>query len=115
MLQLGWTAPHAGLALATSLSSFINAGLLYRGLKKAGVYSPQTGWMKLFIQTGFAVTVMGIFVYLAAGELSFWTGASASQRILQLSWIIPLGAASYFVVLWLSGVRFSQLQRPNHN
>ncbi|MCW8901455.1 MAG: murein biosynthesis integral membrane protein MurJ, partial [Gammaproteobacteria bacterium] len=43
MLKLGWTAPHAGLALATSISAFINAGLLYRGLKKAGVYLPQTG------------------------------------------------------------------------
>jgi len=115
MLQLGWSAPHAGLALATSISSFINAGLLYRGLKKAGVYSPQTGWLKLLVQTGFAVTVMGILVYLAAGELSFWIEASASQRILQLSWIIPMGGASYFAMLWLSGVRFSQLQRPNHN
>jgi putative peptidoglycan lipid II flippase len=115
MVQLGWSAPHAGLALATSISSFINAGLLYRGLRKAGVYSPQTGWIKLFMQSGIAVTVMGVLIYLAAGDLSFWTTATASQRILQLSWIVPLGAISYFAVLWLSGVRFSQLRRPNHN
>lgn len=113
MLQLGWAAPHAGLALATSISAFINAGLLYRGLKKAGVYLPQTGWIKLFIQTGLAVSVMGALIFMVSGELSFWMTATASQRILQLSWIIPLGAVSYFIVLWLSGVRFEQLRRPN--
>ena len=115
MLKLGWAAPHAGLALATSISAFINAGLLYRGLKKAGVYSPLTGCLKLFFQTGFAVSVMGALVFMLSGELSFWITATASQRILQLSWIIPLGAMCYFIVLWLSGVRFSQLRRPNHN
>lgn len=115
MLQLGWTAPHAGLALATSISAFINAGLLYLGLRKAGVFSPQSGWMKLFFQSFLAVTVMGVLVFVVSGELSFWITATATQRILQLSWIIPLGAMSYFIVLWLTGVRFSQLRRPNHN
>lgn len=112
MLQLGWTAPHAGLALATSISAFINAGLLYLGLRKAGVFVPQSGWMKLFVQTALAVSVMGGLIFAVSGELSFWISATASQRILQLSWIIPVGAMSYFIVLWLTGVRFSQLRRP---
>jgi len=112
MLKLGWSAPHAGLALATTFSAFINAGLLYLGLKRSGVYLPQTGWMKLFLQTGLAVSVMGGVIFSVSGDLSFWINATASQRILQLSWIIPLGAVSYFAVLWLTGVRFSQLMRP---
>ena len=28
---------HVGLALATSLAAFVNAGLLYRGLRREGV------------------------------------------------------------------------------
>lgn len=115
MLKLGWSAPHAGLALATSMSSFINAGLLFFGLKKAGVYSPQAGWIKLLFQTTLAVSVMGVIIFIASDELSFWIAATASQRILQLSWIIPLGAICYFIVLWLTGVRFSQLRRPNQS
>ena len=115
MLKLGWTAPHAGLALATSISAFINAGLLYSGLRKAGVFSPQSGWLKLFFQTILAVIVMGALVFTVSGELSFWIAATATQRILQLSWIILLGALSYFVVLWLTGVRFSQLKRPKQS
>jgi len=115
MLKLGWPAPHAGLALATTLSAFLNAGLLYLGLKKIGVYTPQRGWSKLIFQTILAASVMGAIIYSVSGELSFWIEATASQRILQLSWIIPLGAASYFAVLWITGVRFSQLMRPKQS
>lgn len=115
MLKLGWTAPHAGLALATTLSAFLNAGLLYLGLKKAGVYTPQKGWMKLFSQTIFAASVMGGSVYIFAGELSFWIAATAVERIMQLGWIIPVGIVIYFAVLWITGVRFSQLMRPKQS
>lgn len=115
MVKLGWDAPHVGLALATSISAFINAGLLFLGLKKAGIYSPQSGWMKLFFQATLAVCVMGGLIFAVSGEFSFWLTATASQRILQLSWIIPVGAVSYFAVLWLSGLRFSQLRRPEQS
>ncbi len=115
MLKLGWPAPHAGLALATTFSAFINAALLYSGLKKAGVYSPRAGWMKLFLQSFLAVSVMGGIIFAVSADLSFWINASASQRIIQLSWIIPLGAISYFSVLWLTGLRFSQLRCPEQS
>ncbi len=115
MLKLNWPAPHAGLALATSISAFINAGLLYFGLKKSGVYLPQVGWMKLFSQTILAVAVMGGLIFTVSGDFSFWINASISQRILQLSWIVPLGAISYFSVLWVTGVRFHQLRRPGQS
>ena len=115
MLKMGWTAPHAGLALATTLSAFLNAGLLYLGLKKAGVYLPEKGWMKLFSQTLFAASVMGIVVYLLSGDLSFWITASAFERVIQLSWIIPVGVTTYFALLWVTGVRFSQLMRPKQS
>lgn len=115
MVQLGWSAPHAGLALATSISAFINAGLLLRGLKKAGIYSPVEGWFKLFLQAGVSVVVMAAVLYFVSGALSQWVTVTASQRIVHLSWIIPLGALCYFLVLWLSGVRFQQLRRPNHH
>ena len=115
MLQLGWPAPHAGLALATTLSAFLNAGLLLLGLKKIGVYSPEKGWGRLFIQTILAACVMAGVIFIASGELSFWIKATATERIIQLSWIIPLGAVSYFTVLWVAGLRFKQLLRPKQS
>ena len=115
MLQLGWPAPHAGLALATTLSAFLNAGLLFLGLKKIGVYSPEKGWLRLFFQTTLAAGVMGVVIFIASGELSFWLKSTAIERIIELSWIIPLGALSYFAVLWVVGVRFKQLLRPRES
>jgi putative peptidoglycan lipid II flippase len=35
---------HAGLALSIGLASCVNAGLLYHGLRKRGVYQPLPGW-----------------------------------------------------------------------
>ncbi len=112
MLQLGWSAPHAGLALATTLSSFINAALLYAGLRKKGVYHPQPGWLKLLLQSLFAATAMVAVLLLVAGDSESWIAAGASTRIVKLAWMIPLGAVVYFAALGLSGVRFSQLKRP---
>ena len=41
---------HVGLALATSISSFLNAGLLlYYSLKK-GFYIPLPGWARFFLR-----------------------------------------------------------------
>lgn len=115
MVQLGWPAPHAGLALATTLSAFLNASLLYFGLKKAGVYLPEKGWLKLVTQTSFAAALMGWIISNASGEIEFWINATAVERILQLSWIIPMGVVSYFAVLWITGVRFKQLMRPKQS
>ena len=39
-----WQIGHVGLALATSCSAFLNAGLLFLGLYKAKVYQPEKGW-----------------------------------------------------------------------
>lgn len=115
MLQLDWPAPHAGLALATTLSAFLNAGLLYFGLKKSGVYLPEKGWLKLVAQTVFAAAVMGWIIFTVSGELSFWINATAVERIMQLSWVIPVGVVSYFAVLWVIGVRFKQLMKPKQS
>src|SRR3546814_9606251 len=45
-LILIWPLQHVGLALATSLSSMLNAVLLFWGLYKVGVYRPAPGcWL----------------------------------------------------------------------
>ena len=44
LIRADYYAPHAGLAMATTLSALFNAGLLYRGLRRRGVYTPQPGW-----------------------------------------------------------------------
>src|SRR5678809_615049 len=46
LMNLAFIVPlrHAGLALAIGLGACLNAALLYRGLRKSGIYTPQPGW-----------------------------------------------------------------------
>src|SRR5699024_6102094 len=46
-ILMGWSAPHTGLALGTSLGSFVNAGLLYHYLRREQVYRPAADWRRL--------------------------------------------------------------------
>lgn len=112
LLEIEFEAPHAGLALATTLSSFVNAMLLLRGLRQQQVFQPQPGWRRLFLQTGVSVLLMGSALYFAAGGEQVWLNSTAGQRIAQLAWLIPLGAFIYAACLYLSGLRFAHLRRP---
>jgi putative peptidoglycan lipid II flippase len=59
---------HAGLALSIGLASCINAGMLYRGLRKRGVYQPQPGWGLFFVKLLAALAVLGVAVWFAVGS-----------------------------------------------
>ncbi len=100
---------HAGLALATSLSAFLNAGLLFYVLKRDGVYKPRPGWPKLFFQTLMANAVMAAVLLWGAGDLQAWFAWSGGERVLQLFLWVFAGAAAYFASIWLLGLRYRAL------
>jgi len=108
-LILVFPLAHAGLALATSLSAFLNAFLLFRVLRREGVYNPEAGWMKLMMQVLLANLVMAALLWWGAGDLQAWFAWSGWQRAMQLLLWIAAGAVLYFAVLLLSGVKFRQL------
>lgn len=112
MLKLDITGAHAGLALATTVSSFFNAVLLYKGLRRDGVYQLQPGWMKLFMQAGLAALIMGLVLFWFMGTAADWYSGNASSRGLYLAGLIALGGGAYFITLRLSGWHFSSLRRP---
>ncbi|MFK8067830.1 MAG: murein biosynthesis integral membrane protein MurJ [Gammaproteobacteria bacterium] len=100
---------HAGLALATSISAFINAGLLYRGLRKQGVYQPESGWMTVLIKVGIAGSLMTLALLFYVPELSQWSQWTGLQRAAQLGKWISIGGAIYAGTLFLLGVRWRDL------
>lgn len=104
-LQFDWTAPHVALACATSASSLLNAGLLYRRLRRDGVYLPAPGWTGFLLRIGAALLVMGLLVALATGPLETWTAAPLLERAARLLTLIAVAAGSYFAVLWTCGMR----------
>lgn len=105
-----WAAPHVALACATSASSLLNAGLLYARLRRDGVYQPTAGWTRYLLQLALAVSVMGGLVVLLAGSLDAWSALALQDRVLRLAGLIAAAGASYFAVLWLSGLRLAHFR-----
>jgi putative peptidoglycan lipid II flippase len=101
----GFPVPHALLALSTGLSAIINATLLYRGLRRQGVYTPSSHWRRLLPQVAFASAAMAGFLWWISGDWTAWTDWRASARTLQLVLCVGGGAGVYFLALWLTGAR----------
>ena len=112
LVQLAIPGAHAGLALATSLSAFLNAGLLLRGLLRQQVYRPDQGWRRLFGQVLLASVVMCGALWWLGGDLLNWLQADTWQRIGHLALLMAVGVTVYFGVLWLSGLRVADLHKP---
>lgn len=100
---------HAGLALATSLAAFLNAGLLYYYLRKDQSYRPLAGWGVFILRVLIATAAMTGVLIWGSGELEQWFAWSWRARSLSLSIWIAVGAAVFFASLWLSGMRWRHL------
>ncbi len=101
--------PHTGLALATACSAFLNAGLLFRGLRREGVFQAQPGWGRLLLQVLLANLVLAAVVGFSSGVTAEWLEWGWMERVGRLAFCIVTGAVAYGAVLWLLGIRSAQL------
>lgn len=104
-LILVFPLQHVGLALATSLSAYFNAYMLYRGLKQQGYYQAQAGWMLFVLKIMAALSGLFAVMFLLMGDPSQWLIWDTWNRIGWMSLIVLGGVAIYFVVLLLAGLR----------
>jgi putative peptidoglycan lipid II flippase len=113
VMNLAFIMPlrHAGLALAIGLASCLNAGLLYRGLRRRGVYVPQPGWATFGAKLGAALVVMGAVLWFGAGPQFMWVETGGLARGLRLAAVIVAGAAAYFATLFALGFRPRDFRR----
>jgi len=96
---------HAGLALATTLSASLNAFLLFRGLRREGVYLPQSGWPLLLLQGVAASALLAGVLYWGVGALSEWTTATTMDKVWRLLGLIVGGFFVYSAALLALGIR----------
>jgi putative peptidoglycan lipid II flippase len=109
MAHLGVPGPHAGLALATSIAAYVNAGLLFRVLYRQRIYRPGAGWRKYLLQIGLASAVMGGVLWWGAPVLPEWVAWPAHYRALVLLACVCAGSAAYFLALRVGGLQVSTL------
>ena len=111
LVMYNYEAPHVGLALATSCSAYLNAFMLYRGLRKIDVFRPVKGWAKLLIQITIAGIVMAFVISLVTPEQPQWSDWVIIERVGHIAGIIGLSILVYFITLMLVGLRPAQLKR----
>ena len=111
-LHFIWQIGHMGLALATSASAFINAALLYRGLRKESVYTPDPGTGSFLLKLVVANTVMASALLITLFVLPSFATQTWWMRCLLLSLFVLVGLLSYGVTLFASGLRLADFRAP---
>ena len=103
---------HAGLALAISIGAWINASWLFLGLRRRGVFLPQSGWPLFALRIAIAAAAMGGFLWWARRQFD-WIGLAAQpvERAAMAGAVIAGGAVIYFVLLLVVGVNPLRLMR----
>jgi len=107
LMNLAFIGPlkHAGLALAIALGACLNAGLLYRYLRRQGVYSPRPGWPVFLLKVAAAVAVMALALLTTMGESAWWLAAPWQQKLPAIIGLVLLGGAAYAGCLLAFGMR----------
>lgn len=99
----GWQAEHMALAMASSGSALVNAGLLYFYLHKRNIYRFGAHWKKLAFQFAVANLIMILALWYGLtwyqGEISQWL------RVAEVAGLCVLGVVAYVVGLLLTGFR----------
>jgi len=111
LVRADFYAPHAGLALATTLSALFNAALLLRGLLGRGVYLPRPGWGRLMAQVLAAAAVMTYALFWLLGRIGDWLLLGVLERVGALAVCVLAGLGVYFGVCFLLGLRPGSLRQ----
>lgn len=109
---------HAGLTLASSISSYVNSGILLVLLIKRDIYQPRPGWLKFSLQLGFANCILILFLSNITCNIDFWMGLSRLTRVGMLLGYIVAAFLLYAISLFISGIRVKQFKgqfKPSSN
>ena len=107
MFQIG----HAGLTLSISIGACLNAYLLYRAMRRRGIYAPMPGWGSFLGRVALALVALGAALWWSAGPDAFWIAAGLWAKVERLAFVVCVGALVYFGALWLLGFRFADFNR----
>lgn len=109
-LHFYFSLGHVGLALATAVSAFLNAGLLYWGLYQTGVYRPQAGMYRVLVQVLAAALLMAITLLYLLPDITLWQQWGWVTRCWQVFWLCAAGVLAYLLALLLLGLRPRQFR-----
>ena len=101
---------HVGLALATSIAAFLNAGLLLSGLIREKVFVWQAGWGVFTLRLSAALAALIGFVLWLNPANDLWMSGGVWLRVEYMSLLVGGGALVYLAVLVLTGLRLKHIR-----
>ncbi|MBN8482058.1 MAG: murein biosynthesis integral membrane protein MurJ [Xanthomonadales bacterium] len=118
-LAMGWADAlaaipglHVGLALSSACASYLNVALLWRALRRDGVYAARPGWARHLVQLGLGCAVMAAILLAGLHAWDGWTTWGETARAWRLAVLVGAGAAGYALVLVATGFRPRDLRGP---
>ncbi|MCF7222596.1 murein biosynthesis integral membrane protein MurJ [Marilutibacter chinensis] len=103
--MLGVAEAHVGIAAATALAGILNAALLWRYLRRQGLYTPEPGWGRWLLRIAVALLAMTVAVVAIRGYVGAWGLLSMGWRWVWLLVAVAAGGAAYAATLLLLGLR----------
>jgi putative peptidoglycan lipid II flippase len=104
---------YVGLAIATSISALLNAGLLYRGLHLQDIYRISHETRVFIIKITVATLIMALGLWYFSPDETYWLNWHTGERLIGLTVLIFAGALSYLLCLLLMGIRPWKLKRSS--
>ncbi|RCU45745.1 murein biosynthesis integral membrane protein MurJ [Corallincola holothuriorum] len=96
---------YVGLAIATSLSATLNAGLLYRGLKQLDVFQLQPATLIILSKMILSAVLMAVLINWMKPVEAEWIAMDFGARVMTLAGLIVGGGVVYLLALLLLGIR----------
>lgn len=101
---------HFALGLASALASYLNLALLWRWLKRSGVYEAQAGWGRFLTRLLVACAAMASAVLLGLYLAPDFTRVDLFQRVVWLAVLVIGGVAVYLLSMLALGFRTRHLR-----
>ncbi|MBB3952241.1 murein biosynthesis integral membrane protein MurJ [Aureimonas jatrophae] len=104
-LVLFWFYAERGIALATTLAGWLNAWLLFEGLRRKGLWALDRALVKRALLVVLSAVVMGAALVAMMGALHPYlaTGSSAVHQAAAILVLVAVAMLVYFALVFLTG------------
>jgi putative peptidoglycan lipid II flippase len=109
LIYFDFIAIHAGLALASAVSGWMQTFMLFNGLKKKGIIPSGVIQREVVMKIILASLIMAVSIMLLLNNLGDWSIQTGFIRFTYLISSIALGASVYFVSLHLMKIKLKSL------
>jgi putative peptidoglycan lipid II flippase len=103
LILRGYGIGHMGIALATSVTGWLNAVLLWRGLVRRGQFSLDSRLRRRVLPILLAAVVMAGALVIGHRLLAPWLAGSLHERVVALALLIAAGSMIYGIAAQLLG------------